>query len=90
MAVQLPPGVTVDIELPPFSNLPGQSKEQLDINDLIVAAMSTPHFPEAKKAALHLINEHVSRYRYIPPARRMNRSQRRKAAQRKTQRKKAQ
>lgn len=83
MAVQLPPGVTVDIELPPFSNLPGQTKEQLDINDLIVAAMSTPHFPEAKKAALHLINEHVSRYKYVAPVRRMNRAQKRKAAHRK-------
>lgn len=76
MAVVLPPGVKVEFTLPPYSNLPGQTPEQLDTNALICAAFSTAHFPVAKAQGLALVNKFVSNYHYTRPT---NRAQRRKA-----------
>lgn len=74
MALALPPGVKVGVELPPYSNLPNLTKEQQDVSALIVASLSTPHFPEAKKQTLAHINRTLAGYKYRRP---LNRAQRR-------------
>lgn len=76
----LPPGVKVPINLPAYCDMPGQTDAQRDTNALIVAAFSTPMFPEAKKAGLALLNKSVGEYRYQRPVPKPNRQQRRSMA----------
>lgn len=74
----LPKGVKHEIVLPPYSHLPNLTKEQADIADLIVAALSTRWFPEAKEQHLRLVNKHIGIYRHEARVPHSNRAQRRK------------
>lgn len=49
----------VQFTLPPYSHLPGLSQAETDVADLIVAALDTPHFPEAKESHLTLCNKRI-------------------------------
>lgn len=60
MAIQLPPGVTVGIDLPLHSPLPGCKVDQADG---LVAALATPHFPVLRNLHLKTINEGMTAWR---------------------------
>lgn len=58
----LPPSGSegVQFTLPPYMHLPGLSQAETDVADLIVAAMDTDHFPEAKESHLTLCNKRLA------------------------------
>lgn len=59
-------GGDIQFTLPEYSHLPNLSQAERDVADLIVAAMDTPHFPEAKDSHLTLCNKRLSIL--FPPA----------------------
>lgn len=81
MALVLPGGVKIEIELPAYSIMPGLAQHHVEAQPLIVAALSTSHFPVARQSWLELVNNSVSQFKafeHLRTQRQPNRQQRRR------------